>query len=269
MRRLLLLVITLSSLLLARNDVPSCYDALKINSPHGVANKELFILIDQTTIIDRNMMKYTYQNMMNFMKNGSAVTIASFSSNSNGKYTDLVYSGKIERLLPKEAQYSISKKTLRKYEGCMAGQSKFAKKKAKKALGVVLKGASKKLPHSDIIKSLEDISKNIIEPSSSKEKIVLLVSDMIEHSSITSFYSKGALKLVNTKRELSKVLANKAFGNFAGARVYVIGTAVLGKKGYRDTKTLTTLTSFWKAYFKGSKAKLKEMGTPMLLRDVR
>jgi len=269
MRRLLLLVLMLSSLLLARNDVPSCYDALKIDSPHGTADKELFILIDQTTIIDRNMMKYTYQNMMNFMKNGSAVTVASFSSNSNGKYTDLVYSGKLERLLPKKEQYNISKKTLRKYEGCMTGQSKFAKKKAKKALGRVLKGASKKLPHSDIIKSLENISKNIIAPSTSKEKIVLLVSDMIEHSSITSFYSKGSLKFVNTKKELSKVLANKSFGNFAGAKVYVIGTGILAKKGYRDAKTLTALSNFWKAYFKASKANLQEMGTPMLLRDVR
>lgn len=72
----------------------------------------------------------------------------------------------------------------------------------------MLKGANKKLPHSDILKSLDDIAEHIIKPSSANEKVVLLVSDMIEHSSITTFYSKGSLKKVDAKSEMAKV--NKA-----------------------------------------------------------
>jgi hypothetical protein len=82
MKRFFLTLLTLSTLLLARNDVPSCYDALKIKNPNATIEKELFILIDQTTIIDKNM--------MNFMKNGYAVSIISFSSNSDAKYTYVV-----------------------------------------------------------------------------------------------------------------------------------------------------------------------------------
>ncbi len=268
MRKILLTLFALSALLVARNDVPSCYKALKMNNPNPGSEKELFILIDQTTPIDKNMMIYTYKNMMKFVKNGYAITIASFSSNANGKYTDVAYSGKLEVLLPDDAKHDIAKKSLRKYEGCMNGQYKFAKKKATKALVHTLKGANKKLPHSDIIKSLDDISDHIIKPSSAKEKVVLLVSDMIEHSSITSFYSKGSLKKVNTKAELSKVKKGNYLTNFAGARVYVIGTGMVGKNSYRDSKTLKALTDFWTAYFQASNARLKAIGTPMLLEDV-
>lgn len=268
MKKLLLIMIALSSLVLARNDVPSCYKALHISNPDDTVQKELFIVVDQTTILDKNIMIYTYKNMMKFIKNGYAVTIASFSSNANGKYTDVAYSGKLEVLLPNAAKHDIAKKILRKYQGCMNGQYKFAKKKATKALVHVLKGANKKLPHSDILKSLDDIVEHIIKPSSANEKVVLLVSDMIEHSSITTFYSKGSLKKVDAKSEMAKVKQSGHLANFAGTRVYVIGAGMVGKNSYRDSKTLGKLTDFWEAYFAATHAQLKAIGTPMLLEDV-
>ena len=268
MRKLLLTLITFSSLLLARNDVPSCYDALHMNNPNPGIEKELFILVDQTTPLDKNMMIYTYKNMMKFIKNGYAVTIASFSANANGKYTDVAYSGKVEALLPDGSKNDIAKKTLRKYEGCMNGQYKFAKKKATKALVGVLKGANKKLPHSDIIKSLNDIAKHIIQKSSAKEKVILLVSDMIEHSSITTFYKQGNIKKIDVSKELDKVKKSGHLANFDQAKVYVIGAGTTGKKGYRDAKTLKMLTAFWEQYFSQTQAQLQAFGTPMLLEDV-
>lgn len=268
MKKILLTLLALSTLLLARNDVPSCYKALKMENPNSTVEKELFILVDQTTPLDKNLMIYTYKNMMHFIKNGYAVTIASFSSNSNGKYTDVAYSGKLEVLLPDNAKHDIAKKVLRKYQGCMNGQYKYAKKKATKALVRTLKGANKKLPHSDILKSLDDIAEHIIKPSSAQEKVVLLVSDMIEHSSITSFYSKGSLKKINSKKEMEKLKKSEYIADFSGAKVYVIGAGMVGEKSYRDSKTLKTLTSFWETYFQTTNAKLQAIGTPMLLEDV-
>jgi len=268
MKKLLLILAAISTLLLARNDVPSCYDALKISNPNPTIEKELFILVDQTTPLDKNMMIYTYKNMMKFIKNGYAVTIASFSANANGKYTDVAYAGKLEALLPDSAKHDIAKKKLRKYQGCMNGQYKYAKKKATKALVGVLKGANKKLPHSDIIKSLDDISKHIIQPSSASKKVVLLVSDMIEHSSITTFYTKGRLKKIDTDKELAKIKSSGHVANFGGADIYVIGAGNIGKNGYRDAKTLKSLTRFWERYFSTTNANLKAFGTPMLLEDI-
>ncbi len=268
MKKLLTLLTLFSVLLLARNDVPSCYKALHIENPDPVPQKELFILVDQTTQLDKKLMIYTYKNMMHFIKNGYAVTIASFSSNANGKYTDVAYSGKLEALLPKEAKYDIAKKKLRKYQSCMNGQYRYAKKKATKALVTTLKGANKKLPHSDILKSLNDIAEHIIKPSPAKKKVVLLVSDMMEHSSITTFYQKGGLKRIDTKKEMAKLKKSGFTADFDNADVYVIGAGMVGKKGYRDSKTLKALTDFWETYFKESNANLKAIGTPMLLEDI-
>jgi len=269
MKSVLLTLLALSTLMLARNDVPSCYAALKMDNPNPTVEKELFILVDQTTPLDKNMMIYTYKNMMKFIKNGYAVTIASFSANANGKYTDVAYAGKLENLLPENAKHDIAKKTLRKYQGCMNGQYKYAKKKATKALVSVLKGANKKLPHSDIIKSLDDIATHIIKPSQASKKVVLLVSDMIEHSSITTFYSKGLIKKIDVDKEMSKVKNSGHLANFSGADIYVIGTGVIGKKGYRDAQTLKRLTDFWEQYFAQTNANLKALGTPMLLEDIQ
>ena len=112
MKKVLFTLITFTLLLTARNDVPSCYKALNIDNPDKQSKKELFILVDQTTQLDKNMMIYTYKNMMQFIKNGYAVTIASFSSNSNGKYTDVAYAGTLENLLPDSAKHDIAKKSL-------------------------------------------------------------------------------------------------------------------------------------------------------------
>ena len=269
MKKILLALLTLSTLILARNDVPSCYKALHLNNPDPVPQKTLFILVDQTTQLDKNLMIYTYKNMMHFIKNGYAVTIASFSANANGKYTDVPYSGRLEALLPESAKYDIAKKTLRKYQGCMNGQYRYAIKKATKALVRVLKGSNKKLPHSDILKSLNDITEHLIKPSNAKEKVVLLVSDMMEHSSITTFYHKGSLKKIDTQKELAKLQKSGFTADFDGAKVYVIGAGMAGKKSYRDSKTLKALTDFWKAYFRASNANLEAIGTPMLLEDVK
>ena len=268
MRKILLTFLAIGTLLIARNDVPSCYEALKLTNPSPTIEKELFILVDQTTPLDKKMMIYTYKNMMKFIKNGYAVTIASFSANANGKYTDVAYAGKLEALLPDGSKHDIAKKILRKYQGCMNGQYKYAKKKATKALVGVLKGANKKLPHSDIIKSLADISKHMIQPSKASKKVVLLVSDMMEHSSITTFYSKGNLKKVNTDKEMAKVKNSGHVADFAGASVYVMGAGIIGNKGYRDAKTLKALTNFWESYFSTTKANLNAFGTPMLLEDI-
>jgi len=268
MRQLFFILLTLSGLLFARNDVPSCYNALHMENPDPLPKKELFILIDQTTQLDKNMMIYTYKNMMKFIKNGYAVTIASFSSNSNGKYTDVPYAGKLEALLAESDKHEIAKKKLRKYQACMNGQYKYAKKKATKALVATLKGANKKLPHSDILKSLNDIAQHLIKPSKAKEKVVLLVSDMMEHSSITTFYSKGTLRRIDTQKEMTKLKKSGFTADFDGAKVYVIGTGMVGKKSYRDAKTLKALTDFWEVYFKASNARLEAMGTPMLLENI-
>ncbi len=267
MKKVLFVLLTLSSFVLGRNDIPSCYDALSINGPKEI-QKELFVLVDQTTVLDKRLMLATYKNMMKYLKNGQAITIASFSSNANGKYTDVVYEGALEGLLDNDVQYDIAKKTLRQYKGCMNGQYRFAKKKVTSALVNVLQGASKKLPHSDILKSLDNIAKQVIQRSNAKHKTVLIVSDMMEHSSITSFYANGGLKNVDAEKEIGIVKKSGYIADFDNADVYILGAGMVNNDGYQNSKQLEKLRSFWEAYFSSAHANLKAFGMPMLLEEI-
>ena len=269
MKQILFIFAALLTFATARNDIPSCYKALQLQPDQSTPQKALFILVDQTTPLDKKLMIYIYKNMMHFIKNGSAVTIASFSANANGKYADVAYEGYLEPLLSKDAQYDISKKKLRKYKACMNGQYNYAKKKATRALVHVLKGANKKLPHSDIFRSLHNLSKRVIKPSKTNEKVVLIVSDGLEHSAITSFYHKGGLKNIDIKKELKKVAESGYMADFDNAKVYMIGVgATTNPNAYRDAKSLEKLTAFWKEYFNNTHAKLQAIGTPMLLEEI-
>lgn len=268
MKTIFALLVFLNTFSIARNDIPSCYGALHMEVAHEAPKKALFILVDQTTILDKPIMMYVYKNMIKFIKNNFSVSIISFSANAKGKYTEVAYSGALEPLLEDSQKHSIAKKKLREYKSCMNAQHSYAKKTATQALVRVLKGANKKLPYSDILKSLSDISKNLITSSKAEEKIILLVSDMMEHSSVTSFYQKGGLRSLNTKKEISKLKKSGYGADFGGAKVFVIGAGMTGGKNYRDSKSLKSLVSFWEKYFQISHARLDAIGTPMLLDDI-
>jgi len=261
----LLVSLLLVTALFGRNDVKSCYKALNIEAPKADTT-ELFIILDQTTELDKKMKKYIYLNMKHFLMAGNKISIATFSSNTNGKYTEVLFSGKLDHKL--ENTYDISKKVLRKYDNCMKSQYKYMKNKATKSLITAIKGIDGDIPKSDIFKSLNDLSKHLVNSSTSKNKVVLLVSDMMEYSTITSFYSKGTLKKINTDKEMAKLKSSGYLADFDNAKVYVVGAGLGPKNSYRDPLILKSFKSFWTEYFKESNGNLIELGLPMLLEDL-
>lgn len=98
---------------------------------------------------------------------------------------------------------------------------------------------------------------------------------MLENSSVTSFYANQAVRQINADKELKLVADNQLYGDFGGARVYVIGAGLLAEdakhpKGiYRSTQTMQALSKFWTGYFQKSNAELVEFGQPALLNPIR
>jgi hypothetical protein len=123
--------------------------------------------------------------------------------------------------------------------------------------------------------SLKAISTKV-NKSTARNKVVLIVSDMLENSSVSSFYAnKGqSVNRIDPVKEMKTAEENRLFGDFNGAKVYVIGAGLLpedSKKGksYRDPKTMQALSVFWKSYFDKSNAQLVELGQPALLNPVK
>lgn len=253
--------------------IPTCYDT-KLPSPSTEIKLELFVLVDQTTILDDQLKQQVADQVRPFLSSGNSFSFLTFSSYSQGKYTQLVVTGVLEQKLTMVMRNDVSKPLLSKHDLCMTRQPQIASQAAGAALKFSFDGTSNDLAKSDIFASLKDISGKVRQ-SPANSKIVLLVSDMLENSSISSFYQNQSVRRINPEKELQLVADNKMFGDFGGARVFVIGAGLLSedarsKKGiYREPQTMSALKNFWSIYFEKSNAQLIEFGQPALLNPIR
>jgi len=255
------------------NVLPSCYNSKIFETTH-ISNSELFVIIDQTTLLDNQLKQQLADQIRPFLSFGNSISVTVFSSYNQGKYTRVVANGRIEHKLPDAVRADTSKPLLAKFDECQNNQPLYANQLVGAALRYAFEGASSNLAKSDIFSSLKEIS-SIVRTSQSKNKIVLLSSDMLENSSITSFYQNQSVRLIDPEKELNTVGKHDLFADFAGARFYVIGTGLIPEdirsnmNQYRDPKTLAALSTFWTQYFAKSNAQLVELGKPALLNPIR
>ena len=233
------------------------------------------MLVDQTTMFDATLQQQVADNIRAFMTAGNAFSVLTFSAFSQGRYAQVLSAGTIEPGIAQAARDDISKPLLAKFDACAKRQPQLAMQAIGTALRTAFGGSSADLAKSDVMASLKSISARV-RKSAARDKVVLIASDMLENSSVTSFYDgKGAaVRQVDVARELKLAGDNDLFGDFGGARIYVVGTGLLAgdaKKSnkYRDPKTMRALSGFWDSYFQRSKATLVELGQPALLNSIR
>lgn len=272
MRKLLPLSMLLCSCiaLAGNNDaLQTCYND-KIPAKNLVADTEIFLVIDQTTMFDSSLEQSVADNVRPFLKSGNAFSVTQFSAFTQGHYTDVMVSGRLDTELPNAVRNDVSKPVLTKFDQCMSLQPRLASQLVGQAMKVAFGGSSSDIARSDIFASLKDISGKVRQ-SPAQHKIVLLASDMLENSSVTSFYAHQTVRQINVDKELKLVADNQLYGDFGGARVYVIGAGLLAEDAkqprgiYRSTQTMQALSKFWGTYFQKSNAELVEFGQPALL----
>ena len=262
-----------TSSMAATDVIPSCYDS-KLSAPAIPLTKEIFVIIDQTTLLDDQLKQSVANQIRPFLTAGNGFSLVVFSAFTQGKYTQLLTSGQLDHPLPAAQRNDVSKPRLSKFDQCMTRQSALAGQAVGGALRTAFEGTSGEIAKSDVLASLKDISGKVRQ-SKANEKVVLLVSDMLENSSVSSFYASQSVRRIDPERELKLATDSQLIGNFGDARVYVIGAGLLSedakknKAAYRDPKTMQALASFWKSYFDKSKAQLIEFGQPALLNQVK
>jgi hypothetical protein len=273
---LMMLVVLLSTPALAATDnvVASCYDA-KLGVKPAPVGTELFVLVDQTTVFDPVLQQQVASSVRPFMGADQAFSVVTFSAFSQGRYTQVLAAGTIEPAIAQAARDDISKPLLSRFDACAKRQPQVAMQAIGSALRGAFANASADLSKSNVMASIKSISARV-KNSPARRKVVLIASDMLENSSVTTFYgSKGqSVRQIDPGKELKLVADNDLFGDFGGAQVYVVGAGLLapdaGKKSnYRDPKTIRALNAFWNAYFQKSQASVVEIGQPALLNDVR
>ena len=255
------------------NAIPSCYDA-KLSAPVAPLTKELFVLIDQTTLLDDQLKQSVAEQVRPFLSKGNGFSVLVFSAFTQGKYTQLLTSGQLDHAMPDALRSDVSKPVLGKFDQCMTRQAGLAGQAVGGALRSAFEGSSGEIAKSDILASLKDIAGKVRQ-SKATDKVVFLVSDMLENSSVSSFYSNQSVRKIEPSKEMKLAVEGNLIADFGGARVFVLGAGLLSddatkkKASYRDPKTMLALASFWKTYFGKSNAELIEFGQPALLNQIK
>lgn len=255
------------------NAVHACHD--RQAPPAGAPARAIFVAIDQTTPLSAALQQSVADNLKPFLQPGNSFTILVFSAYTQGHYTDVLTSGQLDPALPAATRNDIAKPVLAKLDRCLQHQPVQAAQAAGQALRTAYQGTSSAIGKSDVLASLKAIS-TLVQQTPAADKVVLIVSDMLENSSVATFYAEQgrAVRHIDPARELRAVEDNHLTGDFGGARLYVMGAGLLPEDGkqsktYRDPKTMQALSSFWTAYLGKSNGKLVEFGQPALLTPIR
>lgn len=253
--------------------IHTCYDK-SIQSDAGALDTELFVAIDQTTLLDQRLKQLVADNIKPFLLPNMGFAILTFSAYTQGHYTEVLTSAKLDAPLDASKRNDIPKLALAKFDQCFTHQPQQAAQLVGNALRSAYDGTTSEIAKSDVLASIKSIS-SLVQNSKAHNKIVLLVSDMLENSSISSFYADKGLSVrkIDPTKEMKLVEENQLIADFGGARLYVIGAGILPEdvkstKSYRDPKTMQALNAFWKTYMDKSKAQLIEFGQPALLNPI-
>jgi hypothetical protein len=245
--------------------IPTCYDQLREYAPREALG-DLTVLIDQTAYLDARLRQIVKETVDRLIKPGINVSIATFSAYLQGHYLDVLVSGQVEAPIDGKQRDFVSKRDLRQNDQCLSDQLVFARRLAARTLDAAFLATDPNISRSDILAALRDLSRRVGDAQAGG-RIVIVVSDMLENSSISSFYHANRLRTLDATAELRKVSAAGIKADFLGARVFVIGAGGVSDKSaddrsYRDPHALMTLEDFWRRWFTSSHADLVEFGKP-------
>ena len=184
---------------------------------------------------------------------------------------DVLSAGTLEAPISESVRNGISVKALRTFDACMQGQYNYARNLVAQSVNMALAGSSGKLAKSDVMASIKELSVRV-KQSTAKDRIVFIVSDMLENSSVSSFYAAQSVRLLDASKELAKAESAGMIGDFGGARVFVLGAGIVPEAArgtYRDPKTMAALKDFWQQMLEKSNAQLMEFGAPALISPVQ
>jgi len=248
----------------------SAYEGLSKKYDQGLPEVSLYVLVDQSVGFDDNIKNRVIVQVNNWLKSNRYIEIAGFSSAVKGRYFEVVTSGRLDAEADEHYLNNLKRSDLIKYQKFHRKQHVVARQQVNKSIRAVFDGSESSIPHSDIISSIKDYSLHI-KKDNAKRKVLLILSDMFENSSLTSFYKNGAIKNIVPEDELQIIISRKMIPEFSqDVTVYVMGMGFYwGGEGakseeYLDPERSNNLKIFWENYFTASNAVIGEIGFPLM-----
>lgn len=247
----------------------SCYEQYSIKTGNTQPLRQIYIIIDQTTVFNDAIKENLFEKIKPFFIPGSKITLVKFSTFTDKYYTSIAKETLLDTPLTQELEDDTPILKVKKFKKCIEAQSGDMVSVIPRFIEEIMDDSNATLGQSEILKMLKDVSDSKIQHSKANEKIIFLVSDMLENSSVISFYDNNNIKAISSSVALSKIKSADLLSDFSGAKVYVIGAGMVtnGHKN-RSTASIKSLKEFWELYFKASNASLVGFGTPELMEDI-
>jgi hypothetical protein len=249
----------------AKVEVSDCYKQAGSDFSRPQSQRALFVVVDQTTGLDDHLRETIGENTKQLLEPGTQYAIYTFSAYSRDRYFTPVVAGEIVASVAESDRESLPTRRLNRLDKCLSAATEKAVSQVEGFLEEATEESSSNFSNSEIMSSLKHVD-DAVQESEAKDKLVIIVSDLIEHSSGMSFYKNKGLRLIDPKAELKKATDNDLLADFDGAKVAVIGAGLLapesGSGPVRDTKSLQSLHVFWEQWLKASNAKLIKYGEP-------
>ncbi|OEC33668.1 hypothetical protein SAMN05216600_11915 [Pseudomonas cuatrocienegasensis] len=255
-----------------RNDIPGCYPYAQLSQQQPApSGRELVVIIDETVQMSQALQRSAWDHAMRYVRPGDSVRLYQFSAFLQNHYMKLQFAGLLDVPLQGKVRNSIGSKSLKQLDACLQQQAAFFQKTFGQQFVGSFGKPGEEIARSEIFGSLRKIAEDLASRPS-QERVVLLVSDMLENSDFGSFYQSNRIRDIDPEAELKKVQQKNLLADFAGARVYVHGAGLVAgdsKGAYRSGSTLQRLEQFWRVYLQQSNADLAAFGAPELTADLR
>jgi hypothetical protein len=228
--------------------------------------RALYVFIDQTTPLSKEMRQRVAKLLEGWGKPGDLVKVAQFSANMEGRYPQVVFNRAADKMPSDKFLFQLRWQDKKDMMACLEAQKTEFKEAVKMAVNHSLKDISSKIPRTELLFSLKELSKQVILKDEAKHQVVVLISNGMENSSDMSFYKGKKIKSLPTRKTISKIRRKGLIGHWRGADVYIYGLGVIeNKKAYVKSDQLKQLRAFWERYFVEGGGKVKAVGMPELL----
>lgn len=256
----------------ARNDIPDCYTYANLTKfKPADSQRELVIAVDETTSLSEDLQKESLSHVLRFLKEGDRVLIYKFSAYTQDSHNELLFAGNWQSHPDQSVQDDLPSGDNNKLNACLAQQKNFFQVQIAKAMKIGFGSPSHQIARSDILMSLKQISNELKDEERSNKKL-FLISDMLENSDVTSFYQNNMIKQIDPAAEMKKTESADLLASLRGIDTYVMGAGFIqhnAKYGYRSTKLVQSLQSYWENYFSSSGSKLRAFGAPSMGQEIQ
>ena len=247
-----------------------CYDAAKLEMrtaiDHAGIGHDVLVLIDQTTTFPDALKSQIKQQVAALLGPGTRVSVGTFSAYSSSDFATTAFETRIEPAYPADKRNKAPRAGLRALDECLAERQLAQRGALDSALTKALESGRKDIKFSDVMVSIREFSKRFA--TAKGPTTLVLVSDMLENSSATSFYANGEFRQIDPAAELKKAAGKGMLPTLPASKVFVLGAGLIpddAKAKYRSVEQVAALEQFWEGYFTSGGAASVSIGKPMLI----